>query len=157
MPNNAQVDISEQVMSQIARGRIRMRPRWVFLAGSMAMAFGMIGVIVLSIFFVSLTAFSLRTHGPMGAVRFEQLLQSFPWWAPMLAVFGIGLGGSLLKRYDFSYKRNFRLLFVLFVLAIILAGWSIDVLGLDRIWIDRGLFRGMHQNDTRMRDVRFFH
>lgn len=144
-------------MSQITEGRIKMRPRWMFLAGSAAMALGMIGVIILSVFFVSLTAFSLRTHGPMGAIRFEQLLQSFPWWAPILAIIGITVGAWLLKRYDVSYKTNFRLLVALFVLAIIVAGWSIDALGLDTLWIRRGLLRGVYQNEQGVKEPGSLH
>ena len=70
---------------------------------------GISASIIVSVFLVSLTRFALRTHGPMGQIRLEQILSSFPWWAPVIALIGLFSGIYLLKKYDFSYRKNFGL------------------------------------------------
>ncbi len=122
-----------------------MKPKWHFVLGSLAMIGGLTGLTVLSIFLVSLVSFSFRTHGPMGATRLEQILSTFPWGAVMVAIIGIGLGVWLMKNYDFSYKKNFLLITVGFVLAILLSGWLINYFGFDSIWMKRGPIREFYQ------------
>ncbi len=140
MPRN-EVDLTREVMEKIRAGEVKMRSRWYFVGGSAAMLVGVIAALVLAVFAVSLISFSLRTHGPMGSFRLQQILASFPWWAPILAIVGLGLGIWLLRRYDFSYKRNFSYLVAVALVAIILAGVAIDYLGLDDIWLKRGPMR----------------
>jgi len=132
-------------MSAIAKGKAKMKPRWYFVVGLFAVVGGLVGIAILSIFLVSVVSFSLRTHGPMGAIRYEQLLASFPWWAVIVAVFGIGIGIKLLKQYDFSYKKNFPALIGGIILAILVAGWLVDVTGLDSIWIKRGPMKELYR------------
>lgn len=119
---------------------------------SLAMTSGLVGIIILSTFLVSLISFSLRTHGPLGAMRFEQLISTFPWGAVVTVIISMGLGVWLMKKYDFSYKKNFPLIVIGFVLAIILAGWLINYTGLDRVWMRKGPMREFYQKyDGRMR------
>ena len=145
MSKNLKVNITENIMSRIEKGQIKMKPKWYFWLGSLAMVMGIIGVTILSVFSVSLISFSLRTHGPMGEIRFQQLLSSFPWWAPLLAIFGLTLGIFFLKKYDFSYKKNFLIIISGFILAVILAGWLIDYSGLDLFWAKRGIMKRFYQ------------
>ena len=132
-------------MSRIKKGQVKMKPKWYFVLGSFAMIGGFLGLTIVLIFLVSLITFSLRTHGPMGAIRYEQLLSSFPWWAPIVAIAGFGLGVLLLKKYDFSYKKNFLLIIIGFILAVLLAGLLINYLGLDNVWMKRGPMKGLYQ------------
>lgn len=138
MSDEPKMNIVENVMSAIVKGKAKMKPRWYFVAGLFAIVSGLVGIAILSIFLVSVVSFSLRTHGPMGAIRYEQLLASFPWWAVIVAAIGIGFGIKLLKQYDFSYKKNFPILIGSIILAILVAGWLVDVTGLDSIWMKRG-------------------
>lgn len=145
MSNNIKLNIPEKIISQIKSGEAKMKPKWYFLLGSFALVGGFLGITIVLIFLMSLITFSLRTHGPMGAIRYEQLLSSFPWWAPIVAIAGIGLGVWLLKKYDFSYKKNFLLIIVSFISVILLAGWLINYLGLDNVWMKRGPMKGLYQ------------
>lgn len=149
MPGDPKIDISEKLMPMINKGEIKMRPKWYFLLGSLAMVIGIAGLTILSVFLVSLVTFSLRTHGQMGAVRFQELLSSFPLGAVILSVAGVGLGVWLLKKYDFSYKKNFLLIVLGFISAVILAGWLINYTGLDSHWMKRGPMRGLYQKYER--------
>jgi len=145
MPNNSKITIKENVMSLVREGRAKMKPKWHFVLGSLAMIGGLTGLTILAVFTISLVSFSLRTHGPMGAIHLEQLLSTFPWGAIMVSAVGIGLGIWLLKKYDFSYKKNFPLIIGGFVLAILFAGWLINYTGLDSIWMHRGPMKEFYQ------------
>lgn len=122
-----------------------MRPKWYFVLGSLAMLVGLMCLAVLSVFTISLISFSLRSHGPMEAIHLDQLVSTFPWGAPFVAIVGIGLGVWLLRKYDFSYKTNFSLLIVGFVSALMFAGWLVNYVGLDEVWRHRGHMKEFYQ------------
>jgi len=145
MPNDSKIDISEKVISRIKNGQVKMKPRWRFVLGSFAMLAGLIGLAILSVFIISLISFSLRSHGPMGAIHFEQLVSTFPWGASLLAIVGIGFSVWLFKKYDFSYKTNFLLFIGGFVLTILFVGWLINYTGLDEAWRHRGPMKEFYQ------------
>lgn len=65
-------------------------------------------------------------------------------------VIGLISGAYLLKRYDFSYKKNFWLIAGGFVLAIVISGMLIDILGLDKIWSRRGPMRRFYQKNQQL-------
>src|SRR3989344_6157529 len=144
-------NITDNVMSQIKQGRLKMRPRIYFVIGSILTLTGRIISILTSIFLVGLIRFSLRSHGWAGEYRLEQLISSFPWWLSGLAILSLILGIWLLRRYDLSYKIDFKLMVLGFIIGIIMAGWLIDATGLNEVWLRRGPMRGMmkylQQND----------
>lgn len=150
-----QIDITNDVMTRIKKEHITMKPRWYFILGSFAMTIGMMGLSIISIFSVNLIAFSLRTHGPMGDIRCQQILTSFPWWAPVIVIIGLGFGIVMLKKYDFSYKKSFSVVIVGFIAAIILAGIVADNLGLNTMLLRqkqmRGFYQLQNQNSTPIR------
>ena len=117
---------------------ISMKPRWYFFVGSIFMMLGVVGLSIGAVFLANLTFFLLRSHGPMGQWRLQSMLTSFPWWIPSLAVFGIILGILLFKKYDFSYKKNFSLIVIGFIVSILLSAAILDYSGLNDIWFKRG-------------------
>ena len=138
--------MSEGILSQMKSGQIKMKPRWYFLLGSILLGIGFVGLSILLIFLVSLMSFTLRTHGPMGQLRYEQLLSGFPWWAPIVALIGLWCGAWLLKRYDFSYKKNFVAIVALFTVTVILGGFFINYTGLDTLWMKRGPMKPLYRH-----------
>ncbi|OGD08682.1 hypothetical protein A2397_04690 [Candidatus Amesbacteria bacterium RIFOXYB1_FULL_44_23] len=143
--SKTKIDITKSVMSKIDAGEIRMKPRWYFLLGSLGMLVGLVSFSIVTVFLISLVSFSLRTHGPMGEIRYQQLLAGFPWWAVGLSFIGLIGGVFLLKKYDFSYQKNFALIILAFVGSIILAGLAIDYLNLNSLWSKGGIMRGLYQ------------
>jgi len=133
---------TEEIMSKIHKGQIKMRPRVYFVLGYVITIIGLAMSFISSIFFVGLTRFALRSHGYMGQYRVGQLLNSFSWWIPFLAVFGLVLGLWLIRKYDFSYKINFKLLVVGVIAFVLLAGFIIDTIGLNDFYLKRGKGRG---------------
>jgi hypothetical protein len=140
-----QLNITDNVMSRIESGQVHMKPKWYFLLGSLGMIMGVIGLIIISVFLVSLASFSLRTHGPMGEIRYQQMLSEFPWWALVVAIACLSAGILLLKKYDFSYKNNFILIVAALVGSVIIAGLAVDYLNIDSQWARGGLIRRLYQ------------
>ena len=140
-----QQDITTSVMSRIQKEHIAMKPRWYFVMGSIAMIAGLVGLTIVSIFFVNITIFSLKTHGPMGAIRYQELLASFPWWAPVFVLVGLGCGIWMLKKYDFSYRKNFLFVILAFIAAIIISGIFMDYFGINTFLSRQGQMRRFYQ------------
>jgi hypothetical protein len=139
------ITISGEVMGKIHDKHIQMRPKIYFIIGSIFVFLGMVFSVIASVFLVSLTKFALKTHGPMGEYRWEQLLSSFPWWAPILALVALIIGVLILKKFDFSYKRNFTLIVIGFIASVIVAAFVIDSLGFNEIWSRQGPMRRLYQ------------
>ncbi|MFZ4631679.1 MAG: hypothetical protein ACOYL8_00555 [Patescibacteria group bacterium] len=131
-------NISDSIMGEIRHGKLKMRPKLYFIIGSVLVFVSLILSALSSVFLFGLIRFSLRSHGPMGQYRFEQLLASFPWWAVILAFLGLVIGLRLIRKYDFSYKINFKIVIVGFVAAIIIAGYLVDVIGLNDLFSRQG-------------------
>jgi hypothetical protein len=136
-------NITDAVMNRIHQDKIKMRPRVYFLIGSLLTFIGLVASILTSVFLVGLMRFSFRSHGPMGEYRLAELLSRFSWWGPVLAVLGIVIGVWLLRRYDFSYKINFKVMIFGIVVAIIVAGLVLDMTGLNDVLLRRGPMQGI--------------
>jgi len=149
----SQLKLKEKIMSQVKTGKIVMKPKWYFMVGSLLLFSGLVVLSAGVMFLANITVFALRRHGPMVSWRLQMMMESFPWWAPVLAVMGIILGVRLLKKYDFSYKKNFSLIVISFVLATLLAGFLIDRLGLNDYWMRRGSMRRLYQRLELRNDV----
>ena len=139
------VDFEKAVMAKVKSNKISMKPRWYFVMGSLLTMAGLIGFSIGAVFLTNLTLFLLRRHGPMGQWRLQQLLTSFPLWVPVFAVFGIVLGIWMLRKYDFSYKKNFWLIALGFIVSIVIAAYIIDYAGFNDIWSRQGPMRRFYQ------------
>lgn len=137
-----QIDITNEIMSKIKKGHIKMKPKWYFVLGSTSMILGLASISIVLMFIVRLFIFSIRSHGPMGDIRLQQMILNFPLWAPVLATIGIVIGIYMLKKYDFSYKKNFYLVLIGMITAIFLSGVLIDVFNLDRFMFGNRFGRG---------------
>ncbi len=129
---------TEDIMKKIHKGQIKMRPKYYFVIGYILTIIGLIFSFFTSIFFIGLTRFVLRSYGPMKQYHLSQLLSNFSWWIPILAIFGLILGIYLLRKYDFSYKINFKLFVIGLVLSTFIAGVAIDMSGLNDFWFKKG-------------------
>jgi len=139
------INITEEVMLKINKGVVKMKPKWMFVVGTIAMILGLVGAYILSSFLVSIISFSLRNHGPMREYRLQELLASFPFWAVGLAIVGLVLGIILLRKFEFSYKKNFWFIILAFIAAIIISGWLADYFGIEKIWSKQGKMHRLYQ------------
>jgi len=136
-------------MAKVESSEISMKPRWYFILGSLSLILGLVALCIGSIFLTNLTFFLLRQHGPMAQWRLESMLSSFPVWIPLLAVFGTVTGIWMLKKYDFSYKKNFALIALAFMISIVVAAYAIDSLGLNDIWSTKRPVNRLYQQLNR--------
>lgn len=132
-------------MAKVKSNEISMRPRWYYVLGSVFMMAGLTSFTIGAIFLTNITLFLLRQHGPMGQWRLQTMIDSFPLWVPLLAIAGIALGILMLKKYDFSYRKNFLVIVTGFVVSIILAGFVLNYLGLNDTWSRQGPMRRFYR------------
>ena len=142
------VGIEEKVMEKIHTEKIKMRPRIYFIFGSLAFFVATVSAMVISAFFINLTMFAWRVNCPMKFQRLEMLWSNFPWWAPLLGVLGFGIGFWLLKKSNFSYKKNFWVIVFGLLVAIFVASWLIDYLNFNQLWLRHKSMRGLWQQQV---------
>lgn len=145
MSNELSNHIKQNVMDRIRSDDVNMRPRIYFVAGTILTLIGIFASAIVSIFLFNITNFVLRSHGPGAQYRLEQLISSFPWWAPVLAVIGIFFGLKLLSKYEFVYKRSPVVWGLGFIAAVILTTWFLDVTNIDRAWLCSSPMRGFNR------------
>lgn len=158
MSNKNVNSLENKIMDKVISGEVKMKPRLYFILGSVLSLAGLVGLIIGAVFLTNLTLFLIRKQGP-GTGRIVQMLESFPVWIPLLACLFVILGIWLLKKYDFSYRRNFLILVLTLIVAIILSAQIIDSLGLNEIWSKRGPMRRLYLNyhHTGIRKQHSFH
>jgi len=138
------IDLVDQIMTNIKDHKIKMKPRWYFYLGSALGFLGLLASLIVSAFFISLITFISRPHqGPGYSIRLQLIWSSFPWWVVVVAILGLVIGIILLKKYDFSYQKNFGLIIMGLIAATILAGILIEQSGLTDILTRRGPMQGV--------------
>ncbi len=143
MSNNIKIDLENKIMSQVMSGEVKMKPRIYFIIGSIVSFIGLVGLMIGAVFFTNLTLFLLRKQGP-GTGRLIQMFDAFPLWVPFIALILVILGILLLKKYDFSYKKNFPVLILTVILAVVLSAKIIDTIGLNETWSRSGPMRRLY-------------
>ena len=139
------LDLEKAIMEKVKSNEITMKPRWYFVAGSILTFIGFIAFTIGAVYLINLGIFLLRKHGPMGQFRLEQILNSFPWWIPLLAVVGIIGGIFFLRKYDFSYKKNLWFIVLGLVISVVIAAFVINELGLNDIFARQGPMRRFYK------------
>ena len=138
------IDLSDKIMTTIKEKELKMKPKWYFYLGSTLGFLGLLASVIISAFFISVISFTLRPHpGPGYPYRIQLIWSSFPWWAVIMAILGLTTGIVLLKKYDFSYQKNFWIILAGLVAAIIIASILMDQSGLTDLWTRKGPMRGI--------------
>lgn len=139
MKNKKNKNIKKVVMEQIEKSKIKIRPKWHFVLGSIFLFLGVTGSIISASFLINLIFFLIRPHyGPKYQWRLQLIISNIPYWIPILTLIFILFGFYLLKKYEFSYKKNFLLIAVALVLSIIITGFLMNFLGLNELFIKKG-------------------
>ena len=144
MSKSKKLDLETKIVSKIKTGEIHMKPRWYFIAGSTLLFSSLVGLSMVIIFLMNLIAFLIRKRGPIVGWRLETTLSTFPWWVPIAAIVGVVVAIWLLKKYDFSYKKNFSLIIFIFIVSLLFAGLLLDQLGLNE-HLSKGRMRKFYQ------------
>ena len=143
-------NIKNNIIKKIESKELTARPQWVFALGSALSAIGLVLSTALAILSIQLLRFRL-THPGIGAARkLNFILSSLPWYIPVLAIAGLLGGYLLLKRYDFSYRKNFGVIAAIIFLSIIGSSYLLSRLGFDDFMSRRGYFRQIYGGEQGM-------
>lgn len=134
--------IKEKVMSKILKEGVEMKPKWWFVLGSSLSVLGLslLGGVVTYVF--NLMFFLERVNGYGRGMRYGSNFSVLPWWLPVVGLSAFVAGLYLLKKYDFSYKKNFAIVILGIVLAVVVGGNIVDATGTnERLIKQRGFGR----------------
>lgn len=140
--------LEEKIIKEINSGSIKMRPKWLFVVGSLITGFGVVLTTSLALLAIQLIRFRLTHPGPGAAIKINTIISSLPWYVPVIAVTAI-IGGYLaLKQYDFSYRKNASFIMILVVVGLVFGSFVLDKVGADQILMKRGYFRRIYNQDS---------
>jgi hypothetical protein len=127
-------DLSKDIIKRIKKGKVKMRPKAYFVAGSTLLGIGFAGFLLFAIVFMNRAFFRFRVFGPfgnlfLGRAGIRPFILTFPFLSLILALTGIVGGLFILRRYEFSYKRSLVTLLVGTTAFVITAGAVLDVVG----------------------------
>ncbi|RJR28130.1 hypothetical protein C4564_06230 [Candidatus Microgenomates bacterium] len=146
MSKTPEIDLENKILSEIKSGKISMKPKWRFVLGSSILFTSLIGLSFGAIFMINLIVFVLRRNNFFYSWKFQGIVSAFPWWVPVVAVVGVILSVAILKRYDFSYKKNFIVILAFFVTALIISGVFLDKLGFNEFALGQRQMKGLYQH-----------
>ena len=135
MTNEKEKLFSDQIMGEISKRNLGMRPKWHFTIITVGLGLALFFVAVLTTIFLSLGFFRIRHINPINFINFGNTgwlisLKIIPWELIVFVIVGALLTWMLIRRFDISYKIGFWLL------AVILVG----VFGVVSVILDRNQF-----------------
>ncbi|MFC1710165.1 hypothetical protein ACFL0F_00700 [Patescibacteria group bacterium] len=138
--SKAKNDISDKVMKDIKADKVKMKPKVYFILGSVILGVSLAFLILFTSFFIHLLMYRVRVNTPQAFLGFGRMgltpfLLNFPWIQLGLVAGGLIIGLYLLKRYDFSYKRNIWVITLVVVTLLVSLTYLIDNFGLERKFV----------------------
>jgi hypothetical protein len=114
-------DISNLVLQKIAKEKISIRSKYLVLAEKLGLSGGLALTIIASIIFVNFILYWLKSSDNLEFLSFGNqgilaFLQSFPYLLVTGGIVFLVLASLLLKKFDISYKKPYRILVVCLVL-----------------------------------------
>ena len=140
--------LEEKIIKDIKSGSIKMRPKWIFVLGSIFTAIGVLLATSLGLLSIQLIRFRLNHPGSAGTVKIMTVIASLPWYIPVLTIFSLIGGYYFLKQYDFSYRKNASFIMILVLLGLVFGSYILDKAGADQILMKRGYFRRIYNQDS---------
>lgn len=118
--------ITDKVVGQIKSGKLRMKPRWYFVALAIAASAGLAAVAIVVVYLANLLVFKLRIESsgrPMYGLgdNISYFAGNFPWVALLAGIVGIAALIWMVKKFDFSYRLG-KWTVIAVVLASLIAG-----------------------------------
>lgn len=116
----------DSVLTAIQSGKVTMRPKWYFFLQTVLMSLGLVLVVIIAVYSISLTVFALQRGGPwfgpsFGLNGWMVLFESLPWELFVIGGLFLFILEMLVRRYEFAYRQP--ILFVLGgVLIIVVCG-----------------------------------
>jgi flagellar biogenesis protein FliO len=113
MKNN----FSNEIMKKIKKDKIKMKSKWIFIVGSLIFSLGLFFLVIVLAFVTNVIIFRLA-HEPVMEFCQEKHFFSLFFWRrfpirEFLSALVLLAGGFLMiRKFDFSYKKNIILVFL---------------------------------------------
>ncbi len=122
--------IEESVISTIKSGKTKMRPRWVFVARAIVMAFSVLLLFAALLYLASFIIFALHQDDVSFAPGFGMngwslLLGALPWGLLLFSAVLLIVLASVMQHYAFVYHRPFSVLIFIVAILVILGSFGI--------------------------------
>jgi hypothetical protein len=137
--------VKKEVMTKIKSHDIKMKPKIYFAMISILLGVGLSLSVFIVMFFVNIVFFRLRVYAPLGYLNLgpsgiKAFLFNLPLIHLIVSIVGIVLGLKILKRYDVSYRRNFKYIAIFVISAILTFAFFLDKLNIgDKLAANRGI------------------
>lgn len=128
MPKN----IKTEIMSQIKSGQLGMKARWFYIAKRVGLKSGLALSIVILIFLLNIFLFYLQSNHLFSifgarANNWQIIIKSLPYDLILIILLLALVLNYLLKRFDFSYRRPFTIIFSVFIATIVFLAFVLFV------------------------------
>lgn len=142
--------IKNKIIEKIESKQLVMKPAWVFYFGSAMSVMGLFLTTIITLLSIQLLKFRLN-HPGLGAERkINYIISTLPWYVPVLAISGLVGGYLLLKRYDFSYSKNSKIIFGIVITGLVLGSILLHRIGMDDFLSRRGFFRQIYMQNEQV-------
>ncbi len=121
-------------MSKIISEKIKIKPKIYFIFGSVITIISFIFLFSISVFSTNILFFILKRRCGIYQWQIQNLLINFPWWTLIISILGIVLGILIIKKNNFSYKKNFIFIISIFIISIIISAFIINYLNLNHFF-----------------------
>lgn len=102
--------IQERVQEEISAGKVKMRPKYYFVAHTGLIFAVMVLIVLLSVYLASFSVFILRNNGAwfvpaFGASGILQFITSIPWILMLCLAASVAILEIIMRRYTISYRK----------------------------------------------------
>jgi len=139
--------IAGKVIKEINTKKIKIKPRWIFVFGTTLAVLGVVVSMASSAVGLYLLQFALLHPGRGADRKLDYVLSTLPWYVLPLSLVSMAVGWHLLKKFDFSYRKNRLVVTALFILGIALGVAMIPLTNLDDLLYARGYYRSALTSD----------
>ena len=119
-------------MKEIESGKLDMRSRWIYVAKKIGLESGLaLAMLVLAflfnLFFYFVQANNLLPLLHEGGSTWQEILHSLPYDLIIIIIVLVFLLNYIIKKFDFSYKKPFSVIFSVFIGLIIWAAMMLFI------------------------------
>ena len=150
---NKNQNLEKKVMAQVESGQVKMLPKWYFYLASILLWLSVIVLLTITLFLLNLIIFRFRIQqltgiSFTGPFLWHFLRYRFPWLIFSLSIGGFYIALQLLKKFDFSYRKNWQLIVLGLLIALLISGAILDRIGLNERLQKRRLLRPLYHQQA---------
>lgn len=117
-------DIKNEIMSKIEKGDIKMKSHWFCIAQKIGLQSGLALTVLILVFLLNAFFYYIKTNELLLSLHYgpsvwQKLLHSLPYDLILIIIFFLILLNFIIKKFDFSYKKPFILIFAIVLVFVI--------------------------------------